>query len=297
MLNVYPDFYRSFECTAAACRHSCCVGWEIDIDSESCTRFLNMGGRLGESLRAGIETGPSPRFILDADERCPMLLENGLCRLILEQGEESLCDICREHPRFYNTYEGRREFGLGLCCEEAARLLLADKTPLKLVCETDGEAEREAPPLLSLRERILTLLEDGSAGMYERMDRALGLAGSCLPRRGCGETADFYLTLEMLDDSWKRLLERLRDCPGELPEPRGAEYGRAAGYFVFRHLDLEGSMEEAADAVRFSFFSVLVINALSRYESTAEVLRMYSSEIEYSDENIGMVLDWLDEGQ
>ena len=35
MLYVRPDFYDDFHCLAAACRHSCCVGWEIDVDEDS----------------------------------------------------------------------------------------------------------------------------------------------------------------------------------------------------------------------------------------------------------------------
>ena len=35
MLTVRPDFYDDFHCLASACRHSCCVGWEIDVDAES----------------------------------------------------------------------------------------------------------------------------------------------------------------------------------------------------------------------------------------------------------------------
>ena len=35
MLTVYPDYYSAFRCIAGACKHSCCIGWEIDIDEES----------------------------------------------------------------------------------------------------------------------------------------------------------------------------------------------------------------------------------------------------------------------
>ena len=29
---VYPDYYPEFRCSASACKHNCCIGWEIDID-------------------------------------------------------------------------------------------------------------------------------------------------------------------------------------------------------------------------------------------------------------------------
>ena len=41
-----------------------------------------------------------------------------------------LCDICREHPRFYEWYGEYKDAGVGLCCEEAVRLLLESEKAL-----------------------------------------------------------------------------------------------------------------------------------------------------------------------
>ena len=32
---VMPDYSIGFQCIAGKCRHSCCVGWEIDIDDDT----------------------------------------------------------------------------------------------------------------------------------------------------------------------------------------------------------------------------------------------------------------------
>ena len=32
---IAPDYYNKFSCIADKCRHSCCVGWEIDIDENT----------------------------------------------------------------------------------------------------------------------------------------------------------------------------------------------------------------------------------------------------------------------
>ena len=123
MKTVRPDFYDDFKCIADKCRHSCCIGWEIDIDSDSYEYYMGIEGKLGEDLRKNISADSEPHFCLCENERCPFLECNGLCRLINELGEESLCDICAEHPRFYNYFDDREEMGLGLSCEEVARLL------------------------------------------------------------------------------------------------------------------------------------------------------------------------------
>ena len=32
MLYTIPDYYKEFQCIADQCEHSCCIGWEIDVD-------------------------------------------------------------------------------------------------------------------------------------------------------------------------------------------------------------------------------------------------------------------------
>ena len=199
MLYVRPDFYDDFHCLAAACRHSCCVGWEIDVDGDSLKYYRSIPGALGEELRRQIALEPSPHFRLGEDERCPFLRPDGLCRLIVQLGEDSLCDICALHPRFFNDYPGRTEVGLGLCCEEAARLLTEGEGPLRFLTESDGEGDETPTPLLKLREKIFVLLADDAQSLTTRMDSALGLLGQRLPDFDGEATAAFFLTLERMD--------------------------------------------------------------------------------------------------
>ena len=35
MKQFIPDYLNSFKCIADKCRHSCCIGWEIDIDKNT----------------------------------------------------------------------------------------------------------------------------------------------------------------------------------------------------------------------------------------------------------------------
>ena len=36
-----PTYYKNFKCIADACEHSCCIGWEIDIDPEALEKYEN----------------------------------------------------------------------------------------------------------------------------------------------------------------------------------------------------------------------------------------------------------------
>ena len=81
---IVPSYYKNFKCIASACRHSCCVGWEIDIDAETYSYYGTIGGEIGESLKSNIavEDG-QPHFILDENERCPFLNKEGLYKTVL----------------------------------------------------------------------------------------------------------------------------------------------------------------------------------------------------------------------
>lgn len=117
MKYVMPTYYPEFECIAERCQHSCCVGWEIDIDDATQQKYRAVSGDMGERLRAGIaEDEQGAHFRLDEQERCPFLNQQGLCELILQLGKDSLCQICADHPRFRTFYSDRTESGLGLCC-------------------------------------------------------------------------------------------------------------------------------------------------------------------------------------
>ena len=152
---VYPDYYPAFSCIADRCNHSCCIGWEIDIDQDALTRFQSAEGPMGQRLKENISLEGEPHFILGEDERCPFLNEKGLCDLILYGGEEILCQICTDHPRFRNFLPGRTEIGVGLCCEAAGQLILSRKQPVKLCSDgTEGETDPEAEALFSCVKRL-----------------------------------------------------------------------------------------------------------------------------------------------
>ncbi len=165
-MKVYaPDYYADFHCLAGGCRHTCCQGWEIDIDEESLKRYRAMRGPFGRRIRACISEEDTPHFMLREGERCPLLNGDNLCELILQRGEEALCQICADHPRFRNYWSDRVEMGLGLACEEAARLILSSDHPLRLV--EFGEEEGGEVPLTEgeiwlreLRERLLARISE-----------------------------------------------------------------------------------------------------------------------------------------
>lgn len=152
---IVPDYYTEFHCIAERCRHTCCRGWEVEIDEESLVRFEQI-----PEIREKIEHGEDYHFRLLDGEICPFLLDSGLCEIIRKYGESMLCQICSDHPRFRNYWSGRIEMGLGLVCEEAARIILSRETPMALVVFSDeSEANEDLPEdenwLLEFRDQML----------------------------------------------------------------------------------------------------------------------------------------------
>ncbi len=170
-MNVYvPNYYPLFHCTASRCRHTCCAGWEIDIDAESIERYNHLPGIFGHRVRQSIAVESTPHFILSSDERCPLLTRDNLCELILREGEDALCQICRDHPRFRNYFSSRIEMGLGLVCEEAARLILSQPQPLHLIRLEGNETEaltEDEQYLLKLRNEWIS--SSGEEGPRARL--------------------------------------------------------------------------------------------------------------------------------
>ena len=124
MISVFPDYYKDFSCIADKCSHSCCIGWEIDIDEKTLKKYSSLKEGYGKEIINTVENEEAAYFKLCEDERCPHLDEKGLCRIISNLGEDYLCEICREHPRFYNDTARGKFVGIGMACEEAARIIL-----------------------------------------------------------------------------------------------------------------------------------------------------------------------------
>ena len=69
-MNIYvPEYYASFRCIASRCGHTCCAGWEIDIDGESLARYDRLPGEFGERVRRCVSREGTPHFILGKGER------------------------------------------------------------------------------------------------------------------------------------------------------------------------------------------------------------------------------------
>ena len=298
MLTVYPDYYPAFRCIAGACRHSCCIGWEIEIDEESLARYQAMHDPLGERLRRNISADDPPHFVLGEGERCPFLIERNLCDLILEGGEGLLCQICDDHPRFRNFLPGYTEIGLGLCCEGAAQLILSQTQPLRLLSEGNWEEkDPDAEALLALRQQAFAIVQDRSLSIDRRMDKLLLLCHACEPGHPAA-WVDVFLELERLDEGWTAMLQKLEQDGKTIPVPDvpDVQWEQLLVYFLYRHFLTAWEDGDVGSKAGFAVLSVRLLRCLKGlcpHVELAELARMYSAEVEYSTENLDILFDEL----
>ena len=298
---IYPDYYKNFKCIAGECKHNCCIGWEIDIDDDTLKKYRAVSGEFGERLSKNISLDGEAHFVLAEHERCPFLNCDNLCDIIINLGEDYLCGICDMHPRFRNELPDRVEVGLGLCCEEAGRLILSRKEPVVLPkIDTDDE-------IILLRDEIIAILQNRTIPLKERINKIFSLLDAEKDGRTISEWADILLGLERLDEDWTRLLLNLKNFDGNTADfdrfmlPRQTEYEQILVYLIYRHFANAPDFESAVARARFAVLGCEILRNLGAvifaekgdftFENQVELCRLFSSEIEYSDENLYTILD------
>lgn len=292
MTTITPNYYNKFKCIADKCKHSCCIGWEIDIDDITLKKYKNLQGDFATKLKSNIEFGETPHFKLDNHERCPFLNECGLCDIIINLSEDMLCQICADHPRFRNYYGDFTEVGLGLACEAAAEIILTQKEKTTL----NIPAKIKQIPIINFREKLFDILQDRTLPLDKRIDNMLCLVDGQLPTNT--DWHQVFSGLEKLDNAWDKYLLRIKNGI-DSPSPDNSldiAYEQLLVYLIFRHF-LDGQYDDMfKERVLFAVLIYKVIktmNISNTIEELIEIARIYSSEIEYSDENINTLLSVL----
>lgn len=309
---IAPNYYKEFHCITDKCKHSCCIGWEIDIDENTFEKYQTVQGDFGKRLNENIEILDGVAcFKLGADERCPFLNKENLCDIILKLGEKSLCQICNDHPRFRNFYEGATEIGLGLCCEAAAEIIVSqnEKVTFEIIDNNGIENDfcEEENEFIEFRNKLFEILQNRNESVSCRINKFLKLCNANSFEMDKTETVDFLFELERLDIKWTEILNDLKNtayfCDFSLPSYFNTVAEQLLMYFTYRHL--RGFLDDGRLSQRalFIIFSYKTIEMLCKYHlkkfgdishsDIAEYARLYSSEIEYSEENIEAILEFF----
>ena len=294
-----PEYYKEFKCIADKCKDTCCKGWEIDIDKKTHEFYKNVPGDLGKKLKNNISSENPTHFILNEHGKCPFLNNNNLCDIFIKLGEEHLCKICTLHPRYFEWFENQKEGGIGLCCEEAARIILSQDRNFKTYeIETEYESfdiydKNLYSYLYDIRNDIINFLDDTSIPLdmricnilknvreiQERIDtkellepyKILTIENLAL-KKDFKPLLNFFLKLEFLEPSWSQnfknsitkhteFINKITEF--EIANPKIDLYLKnIAIYFIWRYF-LKGAFDkDIYSKVNLMAMSVIVIKYL-----------------------------------
>ena len=283
-----PEYYKKFKCIADKCEHSCCVGWEIDIDSETLAKYRDLKDGYGAVVADSISMDGTPHFKLCGQDRCPHLDERGLCKIITNLGADHLCDICREHPRFY-TYTDVAEVGIGMSCPEAARLVLSSPHYADMVEIDSVDAAEDEIGFNGRAERdgIYSILQDRICDYSCRIKKiqnayAIDAGEDC-------RWLEILDSLEYLDEAHKKLF---MNYSSDRRPPFADEYReRFLAYLVYRHCTEAVDSDDFRSRLGFCLFCERLFSSLICSEGAkapdriAQLASIISEEIEYSEDN------------
>lgn len=320
-----PDYFNSFKCIANECSDSCCIGWEIPIDDASTAKYKALDCKIGREICEKTKHGCFP---LDENGRCAFLDEKGLCRIISSVGDGYLCDICREHPRYYGVGRDGIDGGIGLSCEAAAEIILSlDKRPEFTTINRDVNYYDE-DDFADISDSLREILYHGifTRGMHELIGKYLAYAQAAddvafnastsgksvkipkvdyIPaeneeiRRMLKYALTLFSECEALTDKWNTLLERAGKV--EITTVLAKEKLTRPLIYYFTHRYVREGVEDMSLSARvlFALCSALAIAAISEVidadKSKVKSAVLFSKNIEYSTDNVDYILDGLSE--
>jgi lysine-N-methylase len=306
MKEYFLNYYPKFSCVAEKCKHTCCAGWEMCIDSESLQLYKNEETDFSKELSRGIDFKKS-KFKADKKGRCAFLNDSGLCEIIINLGEDSLCQVCRDHPRFRSFFSDRTETGLGFCCEEATRIILSFSDKIAPVLKKDdGEKESLSfieNSVLEFRQNILDTLQDRCFSINERIEKVLSVCNAQFTDNDFKRLVKVFLSFERLSKSWTDRLRKLKNKPFNKNVTNELEL--CAEQFlvngIIRHLSSVDDTMSARVKVLSCVYSWWLVQSIYKNEKVSneldfdlivDVVREFSAEVEYSEKNLLKLFSW-----
>ena len=303
MKEFFFNYYPAFKCIANKCRHTCCAGWEIKIDSESLAKYKRENSKFSLALQKGINFRKA-RFKTDKMKRCAFLKKDGLCDLIINLGEESLCKVCSLHPRFRNFFSDRIETGLDFACEEATRIILSFDGKIAPTIHSNDSDEK----LTFIEERILDFREKAVSIVYsditfnEKISSLLSLCKANVTENDFSKVLKKFTRFEKLDKSWSARLKKLKGKTFSLSINENLKncFEQFLANSLYKHISSAEDVLGAQARTIAVILSLWIINSILGSEKGSkddfnllcDIVRAYSSEVEYSEKNLISLYDF-----
>ncbi|MBR3869631.1 MAG: flagellin lysine-N-methylase [Clostridia bacterium] len=325
MIYTKPYFYDDFKCKADKCTDTCCAGWEVDIDKESYDRYKNVSGEFGERLKDSVTFSDEiPSFRLCENERCVFLNKNGLCDIYTELGEDYLCEICREHPRFYDCFENVTEMGLGLCCEKVCEMIFSSDKAVTFLSYSDNDdsVDYEYNFYCFFRNKCFEIICDRQKSLKDRI-KELIMYGIFVQNEFFNDSCDFeqsndvksvfksvirlFFKTEPINDEWTEYIKTLKTdieniiSASDDIKTKEYEYEQILTYVLYRHFMKSMDDGNILSVICFSVVNVIFIYLCDcktfcdsmKFSDADRInnVKLWSKQIEYSDINTQLIMD------
>lgn len=304
MKKVTFSCFNNFSCIKEDCKHNCCIGWEILIDKKTLKTYKKVKGDFSKKLCKGVDFD-SAKFRKSDNGRCYFLNECNLCDIILNLGGNSLSQVCSLHPRFRNFFSDRIEEGVGLCCEKACELLFDENSCLDFNEQKIKGFSRRLKPfekeILNFRTKVLEIVLDEQKNFENKIEELCKFINVDVSRIYNLDIKNLFLSIDRLNNSLYDWIEEIEDVKKiKLNDSKQEElFTKLLWYFVIRHLPNSIDSFDLRSRTVFSLLSVIIIyNVCNAKEINKDrflqVVREYSQEVEYSNDNINTILDKTD---
>lgn len=300
------NYYSEFKCIADKCKHTCCAGWEICIDKDTLDAYKINNSTFSQTLKRGVNFKKS-KFRHTKNKRCAFLNDKGLCDIITNIGEENLCQVCRDHPRFRSFFDDRIELGLGFCCEQATNVILSFTSKIEPILKNDDNEQENLSVnqkfVLEFRQKALSILQNRTKPINDRLKELLTLCSANVKSKSDKRILKAFLSLESLDKKWTKRLKSIKK-QALLKTTDDALSIYCEQFLVnsiYRHLyDAEDTMWARAKTIACVISWWIIQSVLSK-EKTAEtqefdllldIIRAFSADVEYSQKNLDRLFNF-----
>ena len=293
------SYYSKFKCVASDCKHTCCAGWEMCIDQTTLELYKNHNSDFSAFLDKGINYKKA-KFKCQKGGRCAFLNQDGLCEIIINLGEDYLCQVCRDHPRFRSFFDDRVEMGLGFCCEQVAKIVLGCQDKITLIPTNDDNATCELSfvkkNVLEFRQRVLDILQDRKTHIQDRIKNIVSLCRSEIKEENFKKIIKTFSSFERIEKDWTKRLKAIKKSFSlTTDQAQDIICEQFLVNSVYRHLsDAEDTLWVRARTLA-CVYSWWIINSIEKIEkgqfadefsAFCDIARQFSAEVEYSQKNL-----------
>ncbi|MGV3073954.1 flagellin lysine-N-methylase [Clostridium baratii] len=164
--------YDKFKCIANKCKFTCCVGWDINIDTNTYNKWTKVNDD-SEYLLSNVKLRKCENkdmYFINKEnhEACHFLDKQGLCYVVKKHGEEYLSSTCHMFPRIENVFDYRKELLLSCSCPEVVEIISNMDGKINIYSEDSTNFENN-PLELKTREVLINLVQKENLNLEHKL--------------------------------------------------------------------------------------------------------------------------------